>query len=553
MDDRISQILKRWNLAKQARKPWESLWQQCAEWVMPQSPSMLFGQESKSGEKRGQKAYDGTPESANDVFTSGLHSGITPPNQKWFRWQAVPFGLNKVPAVRAWLEECEEITFFALNNSNWNQSINSVYRQIGAFGTAVNYIEEDLEKILRFSVFKLSDIAVIENRRNQVDTLFRSFKWSARNAFEAWGAKCPDVVKTAMQNNSMDLEFDFLHVVAPRSDFDPANTDRLNMPFQSLWIYPANKTVMDEGGYREFPYIVSRAETYPGEVYGRGPAIKALQDIGVLNQQEVTNLKAAHKMVEPPLQVPEDGFSKAIDLSPRAINLANRTAGGYAKIEPIITGLNLPYAIEQQERKAAAVRQRFFVDVFLMLSDHPDMTATEVLERKQEKLLILGPVLGRLQTETIDPVLDRVFRIMFDGGHFPAPPDELLMYAKDIKTEYLSPLALAQRMADVQATRAVYMDAAMIAKATGRTDAIDTLKDDEAIRLIAERHGAPAEILRSKEEVAQIIQARQQEMQEQAAMQQALAATQGAKDLAAAKMNPEDPNALTETAKAMGG
>ena len=547
--DQVNQLIRRHTTLKNDRVYWEAeLWSPAMDFCQPQAGSMQSNNTRQSGELRGQKVYDGTPEWACDVLVNGMYSGLTPDNYKWFKWSVTPEWLNDDPQVKSYLQQCEEITYQALSESNYSESTLGVYRQQAVYGTGCKYIEYDPQKILNFQRIRLTNVCIAEDRSGKIDTIFREFKWSARNAVKQWGNRCPTIIRNAVESGNHDTEFDFLHVVYPREDYIHGKRDRQNMPFASLWLYQAEKKILDEGGYLSFPFSVPRWDREDDVPWGRGPAIKALQDMGVLNQQGKTNLIAAHKMVEPPLAIPEDGFNKAIDLSPGGFNYYNPTRG---EIRPIMSSINLPFAVDMQDRTQKAVERRFFVDVFLMLTENPKMTATEVLERKQEKLVILGPTIGQQRREHLDNDLDRVFEILNENGHFPDPPEILLQYGNKIKTEYVSPLAMAQRRIEVESTMRVYQVAGNIVQLTGRTDAIDVLNDEETIRLIADRESAPVEIMKTREQVQAEREAKQQQMEDMQAMQEAAAMTQGAKDLGGIKT--DQPNVLTDVAKGLTG
>jgi hypothetical protein len=255
-------------------------------------------------------------------------------------------------------------------------------------------------------------------------------------------------------------------------------------------------------------------------------------------------------MVDPPISIPEDGFNKAINLNPGG---RNYVIPGHGEIKPIITSISVPFALDYQERKRQSVSRHFFTDVFLMLTDNPKMTATEVLERKQEKLMILGPTLWRQKMEHLDSDLDIIFHILNENGHLPKPPDILLEFGREIKTEYLSPLALASRRQDIESTTRLYQVAAGIVQATQRTDAISVLNDEEAIRLIADKDSVPVEILRSREEVEQARQVAAQQ-QESLMQQQAIqTAADAASKVGSIPVDPSKPNVAHEMIKGFSG
>lgn len=542
-DKIVKDIIDRNSRLKNARSNWETLWNDVGQFVQAQTGSMLSGGR-QDGEKRGSMIYDGTPESAKDVMVAGIYSGLCPDNYKWFKWSTVPLELYEMPEVKEWLGECEDVTYLALNDSNYGDVTLSAFESQVAFGTAVKYIETNPAKLINCQLIDLTECVFAENDQRIVDTLFREFSLSARNAIRRFGTKkLPEVILRADESGNKDDKFSFLHAVFPRQDYDPSKRDKMNMPFQSLWVYPDGRVLLEEGGYREFPYSVPRMYKQGNEVYGRGPAIKAMSDMGVLNQMAATNLTAGQRMVEPALQVPDDGYPKSVDLSPGALNLYSSRG----EIKPIVTGINVPFGLELQQRQEQAVQRWFHVDVFLAITQSDvRMTATEALERKQEKLMLLGPVIGRQKREHLDSDLDRVFAILYDNGYYPPPPDVVLQYLDRMQTEYTSPLFQAQIRRDSESIMSVYSKAAMLAQATGRLEVLDNLNDDEAIRLIADRENLPPEVLIDQKEIAAI---RQQRAQQQQAMQQAqagMAAVEAAKSLGQTPMDPSQPNAMTQ-------
>ena len=553
-EELVKQIIARNERLKNDRNPWITLWEEAMNFVCPQHGTLKsFYSTASAGEKRGAAVYDGTPESAKDVMVSGLYSGMTPDGYKWFRWNVLPIELGKHPEARRWLEQCEDITYQALNDSNYSDITLMAHEYQICFGTQIKYCEEDIAKTLSFANVPLQDCVFSENHVGVVDTVFREFRLSARNVVRRWGLdEAPNVVKTAMENHRQDEEFDFLHAVYPREDYAPYKRDKENMPFVSLWIYTGSeKKVMAEGGYRTFPYSVSRMYKMPRENYGRGPAIKALQTMGVLNAMALTNLVAGERMVEPAMQVP-DGYDRVLDLSPGGVNYYSAQRG---EIKPIVTGMNVPFGLDLQDRCEKAVQRWFHVDVFLALSMSADHQRTlgEVLELKQEKMLLLGPQIGRQKREHIDSDLDRVFSILFDNGYFPRPPDVIVDYMQEMQTEYTSPLFLAQRRRDSDAAISVYQKAALIAQSTQRPDVLDVLDDEAAIRLIADREVTPSEIIRSPEMVARLRAERAKKMQEAQQIQAGMAAVEAAKSLGQTPIDPNNPTALTRAAEAMGG
>jgi hypothetical protein len=553
--EKISQILARMAYGKQIRSWWEAnLWNPVVELLCPQMGPMLSGTYQNQGDKRGSKAYVGDPEWALDVLVSGMHSGLTPDNYKWLKRRLVPSFLNDIREVKVWLEETEEIAAEVLQSTNFHEETKQMYRQGASFGTGIKWREKDPLKVIRFEVLKLTDCIVLENRQGQVDTLFRECKWTARNAYKEWGDKCSEAVKSAARSGGMDQLFDFVHAVVPRDDFELARDDRkrdtLNMEWAEFWIDPSNKNVLAEGGFKEFPASVWRWEKVPGDFspYGRGPGIKALQDMGMINAQEKLNALAGELTVRPSMAIPDDGFDKFVDLNPGGRNRWT----GQRQIHPINQTGNLPYAIEMQKAKQEAINRRFHVEAFLMISDYSgsaDRTVIEIMERKQEKLQILGPMLGTQKIEHLDADGRDIFRMLAEAGRLPQPPDVVLQLGQDIVFDFDSPLLVALRKNESSAITRVWQVGTLISQAKGGDpEVFDNLDPDYSIRTVAEREGAPMKMIVDERVRDGTRKKREIQQAQLAAMQQGMAAVQAAQQLGQVSTKSDEPNLLTDVA-----
>jgi hypothetical protein len=542
-EDLVKQLIERNERLKNERVQWESLWNLSGQYVNAQIGSMSAGTRTP-GEKRGTKIYDGTPESAKDVMVAGIYSGLCPDAYKWFAWSVMPPELFEVPEVKQWLESCEDITFRAINDSNYGDVAFQMFESQVAFGTGVKYIETTEQKIINCRMVDLTECVFVENDSSIVDTIFLEYVLSARDAMKRFKpGDLPDCIRRADESGNKDDEFKFLHCVYPRGDYDPSKRDLENMSFASVHIYPGERLLLSEGGYRTFPFSVSRMYKQGRERYGRGPAIKAISDMGVLNEMAATNLIAGQRMVEPALQAPDDGYTKNLDLSAGAINFYQPNSG---EIRPIVSGLNIPFGLELQDRQARAVQRWFHVDVFLAITQADNrMTATEALERKQEKVQLLGPVISRQKREHLDSDLDRIFNILFEDGYFPPAPEIVYRYADKIQTEYMSPLFLAQRRRDSDSILSVLQKTALIAQATGDPSVLDNFDVDKAYAVIADREKLPSEVIRSPEAVRQLRWSRQQQQQAMTQAQAGMAAVEAAKSIGQIPLDPAQPNAMT--------
>tara|TARA_Y100000592_G_scaffold82679_1_gene131627 strand:- start:807 stop:2387 length:1581 start_codon:yes stop_codon:yes gene_type:complete len=505
----IKELIRRFSQLKTTRGTWESHWQEIADYVLPRRADVTT--KRARGDKRTEKIFDSTAINAAELLASSLHGMLTNAASPWFMMKYKDSEFNRDDAAMEWLEEATHQMYIILNRSNFQQEVHELYADLITFGTGSMMIEKDEVSGLRFSTRHISEIYIQENEFGRVDTVYRKFKMSARAAFQMFGEVSSKITKLKDKNPYDEIEL--LHIVLPRDEFDPRKIDAINKPFASIYCDPETTELLGEGGYDEFPYVVPRFLKSSVETYGRSPAMVALADIKMINKMSETIIKAAQKTIDPPLLVPDDGFMLPIRTVPGGLNFYR--SGSRDRIEPLNTNPNIGLGVQYEDQRRDAIRKAFYVDQ-LLLAQRVNMTATEVLQRNEEKMRMLAPVLGRLQSEMLKPLIDRCFNIMLRMNMFPVPPESL--QGKDIDIEYTSPLARSQRGGDITAAvRALEI----LSPLSQLAPVFDYIDPDKFVRHITEVLGVPAKILRSDQEVGQLRQQRAAAQQAQAeAMQQ---------------------------------
>ena len=518
-------IVKRQEDLQAARSTWESLWQDIPDYVLPAKAGVTS--EDTPGTRKGSLIYDSTPQKAVNVSSAGLMSHMTSIASPWFALRTRNEGLMEDGGVKWWLQEAERRMFAVYNSSNFYTSIHEYYQDLIAFGTASIFVEEDPEFVVRFSVFPIKQIFIAENYNQQIDTVYRVYKQTARQLVQEFGEDHVSRNTIEKAREKPDTKVDCIHAVFPRKDRDIRLKTRVNMPFASIYLEKGEKHILDDGGYLEMPWMVARWSKGSREIYGRCPAIDVMPDIKTLHQMERTNLRQAEKAADPPLLVHAD-YTGRVRTKPGGINYYRDPNKVIRQMD--VAG-NIPVALEMVEQKRQSIREAFFVDVFLMLSQEnrgkQPITATEVVERVQERLMILGPVLGRLHSEALGPLVERSFSVMLRANFFPPLPEELL--GQELDVEYLSPLAKAQKAMEARSTQEAML---FIQQLLGVSpdpalaqELMDNIDVDKYVKKAWDIFGAPAEIMRDPEERDGI---REQRAQAQQMQQMMLAAQQGA-------------------------
>ena len=531
--DKAKNLLKRYDRLKSQRQNWESHWQEVADYMQPRKADVT--KTRSKGDKRTELIFDGSPLQSVELLAASLHGMLTNPSTPWFSLRFKQNDMENEDEAKEWLEDATEVMYTAFNKSNFQQEIFELYHDLITFGTAAMFIEEDDEDILKFSTRHINEIFIAENDKGRIDTVFRKFSLSARAVIQKFGDVSINIATKA--NKDPYEEVEIIHAVYPRSDFDPKKQDKQNMPFESVYLDAESGDELSVSGFREFPFVVPRYLKASHEIYGRSPAMTALPDVKMLNEMSKTTIKSAQKQVDPPLLVPDDGFMLPVRTVPGGLNFYR--AGTRDRIEPLNIGANTPLGLNMEEQRRNSIRNAFYVNQ-LMMQSGPQMTATEVIQRNEEKMRLLGPVLGRLQSELLKPLIDRAFALILRKNLFRPAPEFLA--GQDIEIEYVSPLAKAQKSTELSSImRAIEI----LGSLSNVAPVFDHINMDKLVRHLADIVGVPQKILKPQSEInAERQQAAQQQEQMQQMQQVQQLAEAGGKVAPLAKALPQEAQAL---------
>ena len=533
-DPKAKMVMERYKTLKAQRVTWEDHWQEIADYFLPRKANIT--EKHTAGDKRHDQIFDGTATHALELLSSSLNGMLTNTISPWFVLKFRNQMAADNDAANEWLESCAKIMQQVFSRSNFQQEIFELYHDLITFGTAAMFIEEDEEDFIKFSTRHIDEVYIAENDKGRIDTIYRRFNLSARAVVQKFGtAVSQDIL--ALEKKDPYKEVEIIHAVYPRADFNPTKKDKKNMPFESVYMEYKNGNELSVSGFKEFPFVVPRYLKASHEIYGRSPAMTALPDVKMLNEMVKTTIKAAQKQVDPPLLVPDDGFLLPVRTVPGGLNFYR--SGTRDRIEPLNIGANNPLGLNMEEQRRDAIRAVFYVNQ-LMMQQGPQMTATEVIQRNEEKMRLLGPVLGRLQSELLKPLIDRVFNILLRNNQLPPAPE--FLSGQDIEIEYVSPLAKAQKSTELQSImRAIEILGSMANVAP----VFDYVNFDNLVKHLADIVGVPQKILKSQSQVNAERQQAQQQQQEQMQMQQVQQLAKAGGDIAPlAKALPEEARAV---------
>lgn len=493
-------IVQKFEKLKSDRVNWDTYWEEIAKFVLPRKDE-VYGM-VVAGEKKGQNLYDSTSIHANELLASALHGMLTSPTSVWFGLSTGEKKLDSNPEIRQYLQNSTHKIINTLNSSNFQTEIHETFLDLPSVGTTTLRMEEDDDTVVRFHSSSIYCVWIEENSKGEVDTFYREYNYTLRQIVQEFGEdKLTDELKFE-HSKDPSRTYCIIHAVEPMKD----NKGQYN----SWHVLKEKPVILRSGKFNESPYAVPRWTKITGEKYGRSPAMKSLPDIKMLNQMMKTMIRAAQKAADPPLMIPDNGFILPVRTQAGGSNVYR--AGSKDRIEPLIHNARIDINTEMIQQARQRIQSAFFIDQ-LQLQQGPQMTATEVMQRTEENLRMMGPILGRLNNELLKPIIDRVFGIMFRKGLLDEAPEALK--GKELKVKYVSQIAKAQRTGEADTFMRVLQSMGPVIEMSPQV--MDNVDGDAVLRYHAEIFGLPEEMLRKPREVEQARGARAQ--QEQAAMQ----------------------------------
>lgn len=523
----VNSIVMLQNDAESIRSNFDSVNQEIADYVLPRQ-NVFFGDKTQ-GDRRTGKIYESSAPIALERFAATVENLLTPRAQLWHGLKSVTESLNNIPAVAAYFEEVRDILFRYRYSprANYASQQHETYMSLGAFGTGVLFIGEDLKnKGIRYKSIHISEMWFFENGHGVINRAHRKFSVKARN-FKDMFKVVPECVQKALDNKKPETEFVVLHVVREREDEDKHTP----LEFASHYILLEGKDkgeIITSGGYSSFCYAISRYVTAPNEIYGRSPAWTVLSDIKTLNQMRKVTLRSAHKAADPAILTTDDGW---LDQNPGKINPGMLDMQGREMAKPFNSGARVDFAIETEEVVRKTIKDAFLSSIYEILMQRPQMTATEVLAFTQDRGILLSPTMGRQQSEALGPMIAREIEILDKFGALPPPPEELTN--AEFKIEYDSPLSRAQKAEYALGIQRTYEFATQIAGIDPTV--FDELDHGTNLRIVAESQGMPQRGFNTAEVKKQIKDARAQQQNIQQGIQAAPQLAGAIKDISQAQ------------------
>jgi hypothetical protein len=506
-------VKMRFDALHSVRRTVEEHWQLIERYVVP-GRGKFFQDERSEHELtwRRRELYDSTAPMAAQSLAASIHGSLTSPSIKWFDLRFRNPLTREKQEAKEWLEDTGERMFKAIQDSNFNLEAAESYMDLVSFGTTV-LVEEPANEFsyegVEFQTALIRQCFFEMNFDRSVRNFYRRLELTASQLVDKFGDEVPERIRQQhAQAGEVDRKYTVIFCIYQRDDYKDANTQSLLAPqFRPFgWMYVMHDDatqIGEDGGYYEQPAFVARWRMMSGSMWGFSPAMLALPDILSLNEMVRLILRAGEKVLDPATITSERGLLGDLDLEPGGLTVVRDVD----QLKPYESGARFDVSEMQKENLQTSIRNVFHVDQ-LQLKESPAMTATEVRVRYELMQRLLGPTLGRLTNDFLDPLIMRTFAIMLRGGALAPPPDDAKDEQGILDIEYTGPLAKAQKMIEVEGMERWV--GSMVALSEVFPELRDLVDVDDYGRNLADVLGVPSSNVNDVTKVARVRRLRAQ-------------------------------------------
>ncbi|ENI1096047.1 TPA: portal protein [Enterobacter hormaechei subsp. steigerwaltii] len=544
-------LLKQLAQLKNERTSFEPHWRDLSDFINPRGSRFLTSDVNRD-DRRNTKIVDPTGSLAQRILASGMMSGITSPARPWFKLATPDPDMMDYGPVKVWLEVVQRRMNEVFNKSNLYQSLPVMYASLGTYGTAAMAVLEDDQDVIRTMPFPIGSYYLANSPRGSVDTSFRQFSMTVRQLVQEFGLdKVSASVKSQWESGSYENWIEVNHCITPNINRDSGKMDSKNKPYRSVYFETGGDSdkLLRESGFDEFPILAPRWEVNGEDVYASScPGMLALGQVKALQVEQKRKAQLIDKATNPPMVAPTSLKNQRVSLLPGDVTYLDVLSGQDGFKPAYLVNPNTADLLADIQDTRQTINSAYFVDLFMMLQNinTRSMPVEAVIEMKEEKLLMLGPVLERLNDEALNPLIDRVFSIMARKNMLPPPPD--VMQGMPLRIEYISVMAQAQKSIGLTSLSQTVGFIGQLAQF--KPEALDKLDVDQAIDAFSEMSGVSPTVIVPQEQVQGIREERAKQQQAAQALAMGQAVAQGAKTLS--DTQTADPSALTAITNAVG-
>lgn len=525
-------VQSRWDALKEERSSWMSHWRDISEVLLPRAGRFLPTENNRGGRAAFRKILDSTGTRALRTLSGGMMSGMTSPARPWFRLTTFNPELDESYEVKVWMSQVTSLMQMVFYKSNTYRALQMAYEELGAFGTSATLIYDDFDRVIHCHPLTIGEFAIATDSRGRVNTVYREFRMTVAMLVQEFGLEnVSRTVKDMYDRGQLDEWVEVINAIEPRTERDPRKTDAKNMPYLSVYFEKSGDKgkVLRETGFTEFPAMCARWSVTGGDIYGTSPGMEALGDLCQLQQMQFRKSQAIDYKVHPPVLIPSEMKNMGTQFLPGGVIPYSNAQQAQQIRSAYMVDLDLNSLLVDIQDVRQRINEAFYRDIFMLMVNSTDktMTATEVTERHEEKMLLMGPVLERLNAEMLDPLINIVFNKLVQADLLPPLPEDL--QGQQLNVEFISILAQAQKAISTNSVDRMF---SVLGNLAGmKPDIVDNVDLDFWPQWYADALGVDPRFIVSGKKVAVIREQRAQAEQQAAAMEQLQGATQAAKNM----------------------
>ena len=502
-------LIQRFGAVRNGRQTIQDTWDWIERYISPFRGRFFKDERSENSiQWRRPWVYDATGIMAAQNLASSLNSRLTSASTQWFGLRFRTDNLNNDREAMEWLEECAKRCFDALQDSNFNTEVNETYQDLVCYGTSVIFEEENTDEgdssLLNFKSVPIKECYFEEDHKGGVLNFYRHLQWTVKQIKDFFGDQpIPKWLldKVNDDNENPDTKYDIIFCIWRRQDIKENPSSSTLAASKRPWgfkyvLLNTGESVGDGGGYYEMPAFVPRWRKTSSSMWGNSPAMIALSDVLTLNRTIELNLTAVEKNLDPPTITTSRGLIGDLDLTAGGLT----TVRDMNEIKPFQTNPRFDVTYQEMNRLRDNIESYFFIpQLILPPMQGTPATATEIAVRMQQLEALIGPTLGRLQTDMLDPIVTRTFRVLARSGALPEMPQSIEDLGGEVDIEYTSPFAKTQEATNKQSLEQWIGAVANFAQV--KPEVTDIPDWDEVFTQLALMGGVSVKNIRPQEEI----------------------------------------------------
>jgi len=546
-----------------------SHWRELSDFIRPRR-SRFFTGDTNRGDRRNQKIVDATATLASRTCRAGMMAGISSPARPWLKVAIEDKNLMEQQDVKNYLHEVSTRMLGVFARSNLYTSLPVLYGDMADFATGAMLVEEDFENVLHTYTFPIGSYMLGNDDKGRVRVFAREFRLTVRQLIMKFGQVDllgkPDWKKFSLQVKNLweqgqhDAWIDVVHIIEPNPEYDQNKIESKYKKFASCYYEQSmagsnrdattgidESVYLRESGYNYFPVLAPRWEVTDGDAYGTDcPGMTALGDIKQLMNEQKRKHQGIEKGIHPPMVGPTSMRTAKATTLPGDITFVDEREGQKGFRAAIQVQLDLQYLLQDIQAVQKIIGRAYYEDMFLMMSqsDRREITATEINEKAQEKMFMIGQMLEQANVDLHNPLTDITFDFMLEQGLLPEAP--AVLEGMRLKVEYISVMAEAQKAVGLGALERFTTFSIGIANQTGDPSHIMKVDFDQVIDEYAFGSGVSPKVVRSDEVVQAMKAQREEKMAQAQALESATQISGAVKNLAGSDMDGD--NILTQLA-----